>query len=195
MYMRNSVILLVAFGYVGIVNAQDRVDFASGAGSEAQLASFDRAVDSDCSSACANTCGSCGERSCGCSRFDVRGWLDVGFLLNGNESASSFHGPYNQTDRHEGGLNQAYLVFERSLADNSCPSMGGRLDIVYGTDAFLAESKGFERAADGSVKWNGDNYGLAIPQAYGEIGNDQLSLKVGHFYTIVGYEGVPASRQ
>ena len=49
-----------------------------------------------------------------------------------------------------------------------------------------------ERFQDGSLKWNGESYGFAIPQAYGEIGNDRLSLKVGHFYTIVGYEGVPA---
>ena len=41
--------------------------------------------------------------------------------------------------------------------------------------------------------WNsGEYYGLAIPQLYGEIGNQDLSLKLGHFYTIVGYEGVPA---
>lgn len=137
-------------------------------------------------------CRNCGGHACNCRPFNVEGWLDAGFLLNGNEPASGFHGPYNQTDRHEGSLNQAYLVFERPLADGPCMSLGGRVDLLYGTDAFLAESKGFERAPDGSTKWNGDHYGLALPQAYGEIGNDQLSFKVGHFYTIVGYEGVPA---
>ena len=42
-------------------------------------------------------------------------------------------------------------------------------------------------------QWNsGEYYGLAMPQLYGEVGNQDLSVKLGHFYTIVGYEGVPA---
>ncbi|OYT24306.1 MAG: hypothetical protein CCU27_04820 [Nitrospira sp. UW-LDO-02] len=31
-----------------------------------------------------------------------------------------------------------------------------------------------------------------MPQAYAEIGNQTFSVKVGHFYTIIGYEGVPS---
>src|SRR5262249_44560103 len=41
-------------------------------------------------------------------------------------------------------------------------------------------------------RWNGQYYGLAIPQVYVEAGNDVLSLKLGHFYTTVGYEMLPA---
>jgi hypothetical protein len=63
---------------------------------------------------------------------------------------------------------------------------------MYGTDFFLAQSKGFETYQDGSLHWNGEYYGLALPQAYGEIGNDVWSVKAGHFYTPIGYEGVPA---
>ena len=70
--------------------------------------------------------------------------------------------------------------------------MGARLDLLYGEDFFLPQSAGFELHPNGSLHWNPQYYGLAIPQAYGQIGNDALSVKVGHFYTPVGYEGVPA---
>ena len=33
---------------------------------------------------------------------------------------------------------------------------------------------------------------MALPQIYGEVGFRDLSLKLGHFYTIIGYEGVPS---
>ena len=47
-----------------------------------------------------------------------------------------------------------------------------------------------ERRPDGSPHWNNEYYGLAIPQAYASIGSQDLSLQLGHFYSVVGYEGV-----
>ncbi len=126
-------------------------------------------------------------------RTRVYGWLDAGFLLNSDPAPSRYHGPYNQIDRNEGGLNQAYLVAERELICDAGLDIGGRVDIMYGTDFFLAESKGLEKNPDGTASWNGDYYGLAIPQAYAELGNKTLSMKLGHFYTPIGYEGVPAT--
>jgi hypothetical protein len=38
-------------------------------------------------------------------------------------------------------------------------------------------------------------YNWAIPQAYGELAYDKWSIKIGHFYTIVGYEVVPSTAQ
>jgi hypothetical protein len=43
-------------------------------------------------------------------------------------------------------------------------------------------------------KWNSNpDYGLALPQAYAEVGYNNLSAKLGHFYTPIGYEVVPAT--
>src|SRR5690606_3405402 len=39
---------------------------------------------------------------------------------------------------------------------------------------------------------SGRFYGLAMPQVYGEVGYNDLSVKIGHFYTIIGYEVVTA---
>ena len=38
----------------------------------------------------------------------------------------------------------------------------------------------------------GGKYGWALPQLYGEVAMGDLSVKIGHFYTLVGYEVVPA---
>jgi hypothetical protein len=198
MFFRGLTSALIAFHLVGSLGADEVIDPVTGYGPGAELTSLVTNDETACFAGCgessdyANACESCCERAGGRRTFQVEGWLNAGFLLNGNEPPSGFHGPFNQTDRHEGSLNQAYLVVERPLADGACMSLGGRADLMYGTDSFLAESKGFERRSDGTAKWNGDHYGLAAPQAYGEVGNDRLSLKVGHFYTIVGYEGVPA---
>jgi hypothetical protein len=109
-----------------------------------------------------------------------------------NEYRSVYNGPYNQIDRHEGSLNQAYVVVERARPSDGGLGIGARLDLLYGTDFYLAQSKGLESRPDGSLRWNDEYYGLAIPQAYGEVGYDSLSVKIGHFYTPIGYEGVPA---
>lgn len=36
------------------------------------------------------------------------------------------------------------------------------------------------------------SYGWAIPQLYAEVANGDLSVKLGHFYTLIGYEVVTA---
>ena len=66
--------------------------------------------------------------------------------------------------------------------------------MLYGNDFFLAQSAGFELNRDGSRKWNSNtSMGLAMPQAYLEVGSDTLFVQVGHFYTVVGYEGVQSA--
>ncbi|NLX12112.1 MAG: porin [Phycisphaerales bacterium] len=198
MAIRSLTCMFMAFCLVGRLQADDVPTPATEQSPQVEVASSAIGGESRCSTGCgqsldcARTCPKCCKHRCDCRAFNVEGWLDAGFVLNGNKSPSGFNGPYNQTDRHEGSLNQAYLVFERPLARGPQMSLGGRVDMIYGTDAFLAESKGFERHPDGSMKWNGDHYGLALPQVYGQVGNEELSFKVGHFYTIVGYEGVPA---
>jgi hypothetical protein len=122
----------------------------------------------------------------------VRGWINGGFIGNTDSPDSKFNGPYNAVDRaNEGMLNQAYGILEKNLplCDND---IGGRVDVLYGEDFFLAESIGLEKRPDGSPHWNPEYYGLAIPQAYLSIGRQDLSLQVGHFYSVVGYEGLMA---
>ena len=126
-------------------------------------------------------------------RGGVYGWLDGGFMGNFASPASKFNGPYNAVDRaNEPMMNQVYFIAERVLPKDGTAGIGARADLLYGEDYVLAMSQGWE-VNPGVADWNSNEYyGLAMPQLYGEVGTQDLSLKLGHFYTIVGYEGVPA---
>lgn len=124
--------------------------------------------------------------------WDLYGWVNAGFMGNPSNPRSNFNGPYNAVDRaNEGTLNQLYIIAEKRLPQSGA-GVGARLDVLYGTDFLLAQSTGIERHPDGSPHWNGEYYGLAIPQAFLSAGNEDLSINVGHFYSVVGYEGVMA---
>ncbi|WP_417730378.1 outer membrane beta-barrel protein [Rosistilla oblonga] len=126
------------------------------------------------------------------SGWNVSGWVDAGFIGNTSSPNSKFNGPYNAVDRsNEGMLNQLYMIVEKRLPRYGA-GIGGRVDILYGEDYLLAQSNGLERRDDGAARWNGEYYGLALPQAYVSMGNEDVSLQVGHFYSVVGYEGVMA---
>ena len=125
--------------------------------------------------------------------WNFYGWLDTGFVGNTSSPASKFNGPYNAVDRsNELMLNQMYFVAEKKLRCDGCFGIGGRVDLIYGEDFWLAQSVGLENHDDGSSHWNPQYYGLAFPQAYVELGRTDLSVKLGHFYSIIGYEGLPA---
>lgn len=67
---------------------------------------------------------------------------------------------------------------------------GFRFDYVFGVDAPDTQAFGDESWDFG---WNtGRDYGSAIPQLYVEAAYDDLEIKLGHFYTIIGYEVVQA---
>jgi len=126
-------------------------------------------------------------------RGGISGWLNGGFVGNFGVPPSKFNGPYNAVDRaNEAMMNQVYIIGERTLPTDGSTGIGARTDVLYGEDFPLAMSLGWE-TNPGPSDWNsGEYYGLAIPQLYAEVGSRDLSLKLGHFYTIVGYEGVPA---
>lgn len=152
--------------------------------------------DTACGSACddAGCLASCFDKLCLFSDSNIRfdGWINAGIIGNSDSPTSKFNGPYNAVDRsNEGMLNQIYLVAEKALP--TCGhGIGGRVDYLFGEDYYLAESIGIEKDTDGSARWNDEYYGSAFPQAFVSIGNQELSLQVGHFYSVVGYEGVMA---
>ncbi len=125
--------------------------------------------------------------------ISLRGWVSGGYVFNGNTPSSHFNGPYNEVDRNQPQLNQVYFIAEKTLRDTNGIDVGGRFDVLFGNDFFLAQSNGLERTEAGAPKWNQQLHGFALPQMYAEIGNKTVSVKLGHFYTIIGYEGVPAA--
>ncbi|QDV71621.1 hypothetical protein Poly24_53600 [Rosistilla carotiformis] len=117
--------------------------------------------------------------------WDKGGWLQLGYTTAGR-NGTNFN---NHPDRIN--LHQAWFYMEKVADGSTGFDWGGRVDYVYGVDAQDTQAFG----NDGSHWDNGwDNgiYGHALPQAYGEVAYGDLSVKVGHFYTIIGYEVVTA---
>lgn len=164
-------------------------------------------VSTGTAAACAGAAGPCPTQrvaSVGCDpvwhlfpqdgAVRARGWLNGGYVYNSSNPDSKFNGPYNSVDRSaELMFNQAYLIVDRPLPTSGTFGAGFRIDALYGYDHYLAQSRGFEADRDFGTRWNGQYYGLAIPQAYAEVGNDIVSVKLGHFYSTVGYETLPAA--
>ncbi len=131
-----------------------------------------------------------------CSGIKAYGWLNGGYFANSHNTTSKYNGPVTFADRSDGQINQVYGVLEKSIDTSECCwDIGGRLDVLYGTDWIYNTEQGWETTTGGDLlsKWNGSPYyGLVTPQMYGEVGYGDLSVKVGRFYTIIGYEVVTA---
>lgn len=129
--------------------------------------------------------------------LSIYGWVDAGIMGNGRLTDDRFNGPLTFSDRRgEGEMNQLYLVMERPIdKDNGGFALGGRVDCLYGTDYYFTTAAGLDGRPLGNIpRWDNNNflYGAALPQMYVETAWDDIRVKLGHFYTIIGYEVVPA---
>jgi len=126
--------------------------------------------------------------------LDIHGWVAAGVAFNARKTTAKFNGPVTFNDRRdEVMLNQLYTVIERRMDSECCFDVGGRVDLLFGTDYVFTQTAGLETNSDFSPRWNSNRfYGLAMPQMYLEAGYGDLAIKVGHFYTIIGYEVVTA---
>lgn len=156
---------------------------------------------SDCDSGCgAGACDSLGgcDSACGCGGdpwrlfsgnpmgLTIGGWSNIGY--HSTTTNNSFN---NYADRVQ--LQQQWLYAEK-IADGSCGlGFGGRIDYLYGTDAPDTQSFGLTNNHWDNPWDNGGAYGHAIPQLYGEAAYGNLSVKAGHFFTIIGNEVVAAT--
>ncbi len=141
-------------------------------------------------------------------QFFVQGWLDQGFTWNPADPDNRFNTPLTFNDRaNEYQMNQLYLAMGRHVNKGSTWDVGGRVDLLYGTDYFFTTAAGLETYSNGRQRWNLDDgpraggnaalYGLAMPQLYAEFyapWRYGTTVKVGHFYTILGYESVMAPK-
>jgi len=94
---------------------------------------------------------------------------------------------------HVAQLHQAYLFMGKAAQNCGCGfDWGFQLDYIYGTDGQDAQAFGSERD-NWDTSWdNGNFYGHALPQAYFEVAYNNFNVKAGKFYSILGYERVPA---
>lgn len=154
-----------------------------------------------CGGACATgMCGGCKDK--GGWFLDM--WVASGYTYNNRTPVSNSNLPLTFNDRHDKFMmNQLYASFGKAVSTSTW-DIGGRVDVLYGTDYFFTTALGLETRQDGSPHWNSSIgprgtgaslYGVALPQAYFEIGipiGAGTSVSIGHFYTILGYESVMA---
>ena len=118
-----------------------------------------------------------------CRGLKIGGWFQAGYNSKSDGKFNSHPGRVN--------LHQGYLYAEK-VADGECGlDWGFRTDLVYGVDAQDTQAFGnnpghwdFQNGFDHGI------YGWAVPQAYVELAACDLSVKFGHFYTLIGYEVV-----
>lgn len=119
--------------------------------------------------------------------LNIGGWFSAGYHEESN-------GLFNTTP-DSFSLQQAWLFAEKAAdASDGGIDFGYRFDGVYGTDGPDTQSFGNSGSTfDLNPNFTrGGQFGWAIPQAYGEIAAGKWNVKVGHFYTLVGYEVVTA---
>ena len=86
--------------------------------------------------------------------------------------------PMTWNDRaNEYQMNELYYYFGRAAKTEGCARLGCRTDTLYGTNYRWNTSAGFETHFG-----NSQFYGLAVPQLYGEMAYNDLTIKVGRLY-------------
>ncbi len=158
-----------------------------------------------CDAACGGSRGRC-RRCCRCCcepwtlpqpcflarrGITLGGWTEVGISVVANNPADRFNGVVTFNDRDgEGQLNQQWFYLDRQVDTGGYGwGWGGHVDFVYGTDAY------FTQCTDGlEANWDQEErfYQAALPQFYLDVAYNDLTIRIGHFFTIIGYEVVPA---
>jgi len=123
--------------------------------------------------------------------IDFGGWIDQGFTATANNPADRFNGVLGMNDRaNEYEMNQLWFYLERETAVRGCGwDIGGRLDIMYGTDAM------FIQARDGlEADWNQTErfYQMALPQFYLDVAYNDFTVTLGHFISPLEWESYMA---
>ncbi len=130
----------------------------------------------------------------GIAGFNVGGWTSVGYHSKANPNSFNTYARRVQ-------LGQQWFYAEKVADGSEGLGLGGRVDYVYGTDgpdtqAFGIPNNHWDNGWDNGSNGAGNTnlgYGHAMPQLYGEVAMGDLSVKLGHFYTICGNEVVQAT--
>jgi hypothetical protein len=131
---------------------------------------------------------------CGCCEHTVGGWIAAGYYNNNERlSATSGDGLAFLDYPDHLNLDQAWVYAEKLAEAGACSAdWGYRFDMMYGVDAQKTQAFGNDDNV-WDVSFDNGPYGWAMPQAYAEVAMGDWSVKVGHFFTIIGYEVVQAT--
>ncbi|MDR2346870.1 MAG: porin [Planctomycetaceae bacterium] len=143
------------------------------------------------------------------SRINFYGWLQGGLYANSHGSTTQRYyglnrkGQRDLLQRSSGGngaslgnvrqtgavLNQLWLGLSRNLDMSTGFDWGFRSEFLLGTDAWLTQSYGDATLDYWTLR---RDYAISIPQLYVTMGYRNLSVKVGKFESLLGYEHIQA---
>jgi len=139
-----------------------------------------------------------GFKSCPC--WEIGGWTQLGYTDNNIPLSQTYNDllSFNDVPDHLH-LNQQWIYAGKKADGSYGFDIGGRVDVVYGTDAQKTQAFGNPNAGvRGFGTWDASldhgEYGWAVPQLYAELAYYDWSLKAGHFFSLFGYEAVASSR-
>lgn len=117
--------------------------------------------------------------------FRIGGWMQGGYHDGSTGLFNDRPGKFN--------LHQTWLWIENKADGDKGFDIGYRADFVYGIDGSDTQAFGNPPGTwDFQNGFDHGDYAWALPQLYGEVAINDLSVKFGHFYTLVGYEVVGA---
>ncbi|MFG0263109.1 MAG: porin [Novipirellula sp. JB048] len=118
--------------------------------------------------------------------WSAGGWLQLGYH---SDALPMFNSRPDEVQLH-----QAWLYAEKAIDTSGGFDIGGRIDYLYGTDGQDTQAFGINNNHWDNGWDHGSAYGHAMPQLYMEAGYGDLSVKAGHFYSIIGHERIQATQ-
>ncbi|MCA9261550.1 MAG: porin [Planctomycetales bacterium] len=127
-----------------------------------------------------------------CSCLEFGGWTQMGYHSNNTPLSQAYGDGLAFNDVPDNlNLHQQWFYMGKTADGSRGLDWGFRTDFIYGTDAQKTQAFG-NPAGSFDEGWDHGVYGWAIPQLYGELAYGDLSVKMGHFFTLVGYEVITA---
>lgn len=133
------------------------------------------------------------------SWLQIGGWTEFFYENNNVPLSQSYNDLLSFDDVPDHfNLGQQWFYIGHVADGSGGLDLGFRMDAVYGTDAQKTQSfgnpgAGIRNQGTFDASWDNGSYGWAMPQLYGEVAYGDLSVKVGHFFTPVGYEVIPVT--
>jgi hypothetical protein len=138
--------------------------------------------------------------------LDIGGWTETVYMDNNVPLSQAYNdgSSFDDVPDHAH-IGQQWFYVGHEADGSGGWGLGGRMDVLYGTDAQKTQGFGnpgsaasppgtfFRNAGTFDASWDHGEYGWAMPQLYGEVAYGDLSVKIGHFFTPLGYEVVPAT--
>jgi len=123
------------------------------------------------------------------NRIRVFGWVAAGLTANANDPADHRNALRVFDDRaQEPLLHQTYLAVERALAEGVEFSVGGRIALLYGSDARFLHQRGLADDQTSRVQFDPLEFWLALRIPIGR----GIDVKVGRCTTPLGAEVIEA---